>query len=134
MLLGKVETRVWDTAYRGKVLICTSLAAYNEDNVKNITGEKQYLRLCKVLNEFPETLDLNGYAIGVATLVSTRRMRPSDEDSTFVSYRPDLYVHIYENPLPIKPFLWKGQLSWKAVDPSIQKQIDLLPPFIRREE
>ena len=130
MLLGKMETRVWDTPYRGKVLICTSQVAYNEETVRRICGEDQFARLCKALLEFPETLDLNGYAIGVAELVHSRRMRKSDEDSTYVKYRPDLFVHIYDNPVPIKPFKWKGQLSWKDVDAEIENTIEYLAPYV----
>lgn len=129
MLLGKVETRVWDTPYRGRVLICTSLASYNEETVRNICGEKQWMRLARALKEFPETLDLEGYAIGMATLVHSRRMKITDEDSTFVKYRPDLFVHIYEDATPIKPFQWKGQLSWKDVEPEIQESIEVLAPY-----
>lgn len=127
MLLGKVETRVWDTSYRGKVLICTSLAAYDQTSVQRISGETQYVRLCTALKALPETLDLDGYAIGVGTLVHTRRMQVSDEDATFVKFSKNLFVHIYEDVMPIKPFPWKGQLSWKDVSPDIQQQIEYLP-------
>lgn len=43
MLLGKIETRVWDTKYRGLVLICASKQIYTADEIRHISGDEQLL-------------------------------------------------------------------------------------------
>jgi Fe-S cluster biosynthesis and repair protein YggX len=125
MLYGKIETRVWSTPYRGKVLICTSKLAYDQETVKRICGEDLFFKMCVAMNKDSGSLDLNGYAIAIGRLVDCRPMEKEDEEKAFVNYRPDLYSHIYEDVKAIKPFPWKGTQGWKTVDQSIYK-IELL--------
>jgi hypothetical protein len=115
MLLDKVETRTWDTKYRGKVLICTSKMPYKEAEVKSICGEAQFERLANALKMAPETLPLDGFAIAVGDLVSSKPMQPWDEDKTFVQYRPNLYCHVYKNVRPFNPVPWIGSVGWLKV-------------------
>ena len=126
MLYGKIETRTWNTNYRGLVLICTSKSAYDEKTATKICGEIQFIRLCKTISKDMDTLDLGGYAIAVGRLVDCRKMKPTDEDKTFVAYREDLYCHIYKDVKPIKPFDWKGCQGWKKVDDNTRKKISFL--------
>lgn len=116
MLHGKIETRTWNTDYRGLVLICTSKASYDEATAIRICGELQFIRMCRVISKDMDTLDLEGYAIAVGRLVDCQKMKPDDEDKTFVKYRNDLYCHVYEDIKPIEPFAWKGSQGWRKLD------------------
>lgn len=130
MLIGKQETRVWQTGYRGKVLICTSKLPYPEGSAREICGEENFIRMCKALGNQPDTLDFDGYAIAVGDLVNCRRMKPTDEESTFVSYRADLYVHEYRNVRAIKPFPWVGSLGWTRLTDEQISRIEYLPALV----
>jgi hypothetical protein len=122
MLAGKQETRVWNTKYRGLVLICSSQAAYDEASVRNISGDELFFKLCQAIQK-QDSLDRNGFAIAVGELFGSRPMRKGDEDSTFVLYRPELFVHQYTNVRPIKPFPWKGSQGWKTLSQTEISQI-----------
>jgi len=113
MLHGKVETRTWDTKYRGWVLICASKAGYNEQQVARICGHNQFLRAYKITNA--ERLYF-GTAIAIGRLMNSRRMTPADESSTFVKYQPGLYCHVYTDVqmLP-NPIDWRGSQGWRTL-------------------
>lgn len=122
MLLGKIETRVWPTKYRGKVLICCSKKEYNLDVVRQICGQKQYTRILHTKIDYYSI----GNAIAIGDLVDCRRMKPDDEDKCFVQYHPDLWCHIYENVKKIQPFPWKGSQGWRTLSPEIKSKIIIL--------
>lgn len=129
MFCGKIETRIWGTSYRGKVLICTSKAAYNEA-VLNICGASQFVNLMNVLKENADamrTIDMDGFAVAIGTLIDCRPMTVYDERKTFVRYHPEkLMCHIYENVQAIEPFPWKGQQGWKILNDIEKQKIKLL--------
>lgn len=102
MLFDKVETRTWNTKYRGWVLICASKAPYTGLTVDTISGKNQYKRIEALTQEIKEKhLYITSFtfpgditsrfplakAIAVGRLVDSRPMQKSDEDSTFVQYR-----------------------------------------------
>jgi hypothetical protein len=128
MLLEKIETRTWDTNHRGQVLICTSRLPYSDSELKAICGDVQYDRLLATIKGTPETIGLNGFAIAVGELVSSRVMKPSDEDRTFVQYRPNLFCHIYKNVRPIQPIPWTGSVGWLKLNQDFIKSIQYLEP------
>ena len=131
MFHGKIETRTWNTNYRGLVLICTSKVPYHRDQVINISGMDQLKRIETMLGN-PVTFKGNTYplgmAIGIGELVHCRMMTPEDEDLCFVGFRDvlyeayayqqskPLYCHIYKNVRRIKPFPWLGSQGWKTLD------------------
>lgn len=122
MLYGKIETRTWDTKYRGKVLICTSKSSYDPWDLAEICGERLHSNMIqKVKHDF--ALDLYGYAIGVGELVDSRPMELLDQEKAFVLYDPNLYCHIYENVQTIKPIQWKGTQGWKTLDDEFVKSL-----------
>ena len=125
MLLGKIETRTWNTNYRGLVLICASKMPYNESQVMGISGEvltqKSFIDLLN--NGIKEE---KGKAIAIGRLVDCRPMREEDENKCYVKYRPDLFCHIYEDVKPIKPFDWKGSQGWKTLDAETIKKISFI--------
>lgn len=147
MLLGKIETRVWATKYRGPLLICVSKTGYSLRFVREISGEEQYGKLVNQLfiTPYAHTLDLFGMAIAVGNLVDCREMKPEDEDKAFVRYRAPwveertgkdgrvrkikqtLFCHIYENVRPIIPFPWKGCQGWAEVTDELKNTIEYLP-------
>lgn len=140
MLLGKIETRTWNTNYRGLVLICASQGFYSESQIMAISGEvqTQHAFVALLQNGIKEE---RGKAIAIGRLVDCRPMNRMDEDKCFVKYRTPwqvkkemkdgsikmvtkkLYCHIYEDVKPIKPFEWKGCQGWKKVDDEIIKKI-----------
>lgn len=122
MLHGKIETRRWNTNYRGLVLICASKTPYAEKVVRNICGDRLVNRIKELFDRLNICLS-HGQAIAVGRLVDSRYMTPEDEDQCFVEYHADLYCHVYEDVRKIKPFPWKGCQGWKKVDQSIIDQI-----------
>lgn len=151
MLYGKIETRVWHTAYRGIVLICASKKEYSDFSLQDICGGKQLGRLLTTLSaEFGgkgKTVESTlGMAIAVGLLSDCRPMLPIDEDKCFAKYRepwikeakPDasglrppgtkkmLWCHVYRNVMPIEPFVWKGSQGWKELTIDIKQKIILL--------
>lgn len=132
MLWGKIETRTWDTKYRGLVLICTSKQPYNEEVVRKIAGDDLFVELCKVLKD-DTTLDLDGYAIGIGRLTNSIWSGFYDLPSltlqkhTFVANHANLWLHIYEEVTPIEPFPWKGSQGFRNVTKEERSKIKLLP-------
>ncbi|HMG16748.1 MAG TPA: hypothetical protein VK590_14930 [Saprospiraceae bacterium] len=127
MLHGKIETRRWDTKYRGLVLICSSQLPYGDSAVIKIAGEYQFGRICKMVRDSPGQQFLNfGHAIAIGRLINSRPMTQHDESECYVSYSEGLYCHIYEDVRPIKPFLWKGSQGWRRLT---QEQIDKIELF-----
>jgi hypothetical protein len=124
MLHGKIETRTWDTKYRGLVLICASKKAYPIHVVQSISGEQIH----KILELMP-FIDLSifyknpGKAIAVGRLTDCRRMRWEDDNKAFVKYNPNLWCHIYEDVTAIEPFSYKGKQGWSIVPKEIINQI-----------
>lgn len=127
MLYGKIETRVWPTKYRGKVLICTSKTSYKTQQVINISGKDQFRRIMRTLEGQGESLHkYRGYAIAIGDLADCRRMKPEDENNCFVEYHPDLWCHVYANVKKIQPFPWKGSQGWRTLTPEIKSKIIIL--------
>lgn len=127
MLYGKIETRTWETSYRGLVLICSSKVAYDQATVQRICGPDLFYKMCVAMNLTPNfhTIDFHGYAIALGTLIDCRQMVKEDEEKTFVRYRPDLYCHVYEDVKAIHPFPWRGTQGWKEVDAETKNKIIL---------
>ena len=118
MLHGKIETRTWDTKYRGLVLICASKLPYGfEAAHNNISGKDQWDRLWFHLDcpHFYDDFPL-GKAIGIGRLADCRKMTPADEDACFVKYNENLFCHVYEDVKSIEQFDWKGAQKWKTLD------------------
>lgn len=129
MLIGKIETRTWETNVRGKVLICSSKLPYWPQEAAQISGGLHFSAISKLRKsnyKLFDTLQLNGYAIAIGDLVDCRPMTIEDEEKTYVKYREGLWCHIYENVLPIKPFEIKGSQGWRILTDEQKKQIILI--------
>ena len=125
MIIGKIETRTWDTKYRGLVLICASKMPYSEDEAVVITGASNSVRIIH-LKISKRIIPNPGKAIAIGRLIDSRPMTPNDESATFVKYRPGLYCHVYADVTPIKPFDWKGSQGWRTVSEEIKSKIEFL--------
>lgn len=123
MLHGKVETRTWNTNYRGLVLMCASKAPYKEEVLMNISGKEQYEHIYKTIN--PKNAIL-GHALAIGRLTHCRPMRKEDEKECFVEYHPDLFCHFYIEVKRIEPIPWKGSQGWRTVPQEIVKQIQII--------
>lgn len=143
MLHGKIETRVWDTKYRGWVLICASKSPYNYDQTRHISGYEQYLRIY-------ETLKLGGAkglwptfgkAIAIGRLVNSWPMKYQHSDLCFVEYHEPwlhtsaktgkkickrLWCHVYEDVQPIEPMTWHGSQGWTGCSDYLKQQINII--------
>lgn len=126
MIIGKIETRTWDTKYRGLVLICASQKKYSEGDIIAISGEVQSQRLLVDFINNKRIIENPGKAIAIGRLIDSRPMTPNDESATFVKYRPGLYCHVYADVTPIKPFDWKGSQGWRTVSEEIKSKIEFL--------
>lgn len=84
-----IETRVWKTNYRGKLLLCAS--------------------------KIPKT-ELSGKAFAVVDLVDCREMTKEDEEKACCEIYPKANSWVFENIKPITPFPVKGQLRLFEVD------------------
>lgn len=121
MLHGKYETRTWKTNYRGWVMICCSKKSYFTEQLRNISGGHQLMRMGKYLNV--ENPSYEGKAIAIGRLIDCRPMRPEDEDKAFVLYHPDRFVHIYDQVRAIDPFPWKGKQGFAIVPEWVKENI-----------
>ena len=84
-----IETRVWKTEYRGKLLLCAS--------------------------KKPET-ELSGKAFAIVELVDCRKMIEDDETDAMCIIYPRANSWFFKNLKLIKPFPVKGQLGLFEVD------------------
>ena len=136
MFYGKIETRKWDTAYRGKVLICTSLETYKDhhlahmctyDQKKAIAGiEYQERRRTSLTFGQQSTMDLRGYAIGIATLADVRPMVMQDAAQAYVAFQEQLYAHVYADVKRIHPFPLKGFQGLRRITQEVKDKIKVL--------
>ena len=129
MLVGKVETRSWNTNYRGLVLICSSQKYYKPDEIEFISGKKlshkMWLKMQKLLTRETPNFEPSS-ALAIAQLVDCRPMKIEDEEQTFVKFNPNLYCHFYENVRKIQPFFWKGCQGWKELSQEVKASIVFL--------
>lgn len=133
MLHGKIETRMWDTAIRGPVLIYSTLEPYPADKMFEDCTERMINEIANILLSEP-TAELFGYAIAVADLVKTRPMTRADEKRCFIKYKSGRWCHIYENIRRIEPFKFQdkhlinlGKQGWSTIeDPFILDQVKII--------
>lgn len=140
---NKIETRTWNTKYRGLVLICASKNGYSIEQVEDISGMIQSTRVFKAV--FEKTLLYNlhtdvqsddkvikekvfheGNAIAVGRLVNSGHMQKQHEERAYVQHHYDLYAHIYEDVTPIVPFSFKGAMGFKKLTTEDIAKIKLL--------
>lgn len=154
MLHGKIETRTWDTKYRGWVLICASKASYSIKDIVNISGRMQFERIKGTFSLFeymtakgstlhymditPSHVLNNGKAIAIGRLINSRRMGSIVSDRTitdqglyieskcFVAINYDLFLHEYSDVQAIEPFDWHGTQGWKKLDEETIDKIKLI--------
>lgn len=121
---NKIETRTWDTKYRGLVLICCTKKPYTYKDIVDISGLRQHDRITRALRSLREYH--YGMAIAVARLVDSRPMIPTDADLCFVEYKPHLYCHIYDEVRLIHPFPFKGTQGWQILSEEVKRKIEYL--------
>lgn len=133
MFYGKVETRPWDTKYRGKILIVSTVTPFEKqplDKSRHImlsTFNRFAVGSCR-LKEARETYNsfsLNGYAIGVGELVESRLVRPND--LTYFQHQKistPVFAHVYKDVKRIWPFKLRGfQGRPRLITEEIRNQI-----------
>ena len=93
-----IETRTWETSYRGELLICASQKW--DPKFEKLEFDKE-----------PQHLFMQGHAVAIANLVDIRMMRKGDEESALCKKFPEARAWILANIRPIDPFPVKGQLG-----------------------
>lgn len=121
--VNKIETRIWPTNYRGWVLICAGKEGYSKNQVMDIAGFHNPVRIEKAIGDRTQHF---GKAIGLGFLSNCRPMVRTDESQTFVEYYSDLYCHIYSVVYPIVPIDWRGSQGWRTVPREVKEQIIIL--------
>lgn len=92
-----VETRTWQTTYRGPLLIVSGLERAPE------WGRYQF--------EVPGDLGGQGVALAIANLVGISAMSEEHEKAAFVKARPGLWAWRFDIIRKIRPFPVKGKLG-----------------------
>ena len=129
MLYGKIETRTWQTNYRGLILMCGSKIGYGLGTVQNISGKEYYNAINKFMLQIRamnRTRSFLGEAFAIGKLVDCRPMKPEDQEKAFVKYYPDLYSWIFEDVKAIQPFPWKGSLGMRFLTQEEKHKIILI--------
>lgn len=126
MLHGKVETRVWQTEYRGWVLICAAKEEYSYPDVKRVSGKyAQHIEdIMRGRNP------LKGHAIAIGKLVKVEELKKDGGDypRTFVDVNASekkLYGFFFEEIRRIEPFKVNGKLSLFDLTQDIIDKIEL---------
>ena len=119
VVLGKksIETRFWQTYYRGPVLICS--AKKYDSNWRRISPRPN-----AGSGDYPE-LTMSGMALCVAKLVDCRPMEKSDEDASMVRFHrvAGRYSWVLEDIRPVTPFAVTGRQRLFNVDESILRKV-----------
>lgn len=124
---NKVETRTWETKYRGWVLFTSSSAQFTWQEVKLLSSNQ----LRNVIKKVDWFNDFNkGVALGIGRLIECRLMEKQDEEICFVNFTEGLYCHIYEEVVPIVPFKIKSKLGLFELQ---QEDINKIEPLYRRD-
>jgi hypothetical protein len=121
---NKIETRVWETDYRGPILMAASKKSYNSNDIIDISGYEVYE---KIFNEVInlDVLERPGTAFAIGDLINCRPMRPEDSEKAFVTYFPGLFSWIFEDVTEIEPIPWKGSLGLRRLTPEEIKLIKI---------
>lgn len=119
MFLGKVETRKWNTPYRGWVAIHAAKIPYSDKELLQMCGEKQFERIKQLIAGIEM---YHGNIIGLAKLTHTHCMKTEDEDACFLQYNPDLVCHVYSKVSKIKPIPFQGQQGWAKLNQKFIRQ------------
>jgi len=127
MLHGKQETRSRATNVRGWVLICSCKKAFVPGKIQSISGYMQRNRIEeKFGDDYEKIMHVEvGKAIAIGKLVGCRLMTPEDENLCYVQFKPGvgLWVWLFEEVHPIKPFPWQGKQGWKELTLEDKKKI-----------
>lgn len=117
--LKKIETRTWQTNYRGDLLICAG--AKPDDWLIQRPATVHPIRGVWCDAREPGDEDFEnfypfGQAIAIAELHSIEPMTREHELDACCEIYPGAFAWHLRNILPIKPFAVKGQLSLFEVD------------------
>lgn len=118
---NKIETRTWQTPYRGLVLLCASKQPWLPFEAERISGKDQYARMQHLNTNLP-----TGVAYAVGRLVDCRLMRKNDENACFVKHKDELWCHVYADVTPIEPFQIMGAQRWGKVTDEIKNKIQII--------
>lgn len=120
IMLGEktIETRYWETKFRGTLLLCASQKPHTLGDVYSIAGNDNYERMKSLRNQLGVTAQLpkgvfswDGCAVGLADLTDITPMNPADSTDAMVAYDPALFCWHLQNVRWINPFMMKGQLK-----------------------
>ena len=105
-----IETRKWNTNYRGDLLICSS-KSFDYDSIEPLNN---YMHKYNVA--FPLFMVPSAKAIGIVEIYDCKPMILEDEFQACCGVYPKAHSFFLRNIRPIKPFTVKGQLNIFNVD------------------
>lgn len=127
-LEGKIETRTWQTHYRGVVLIHAAASKPSNKHIKEASGIEQSVRVAEAVKSCTVNPDINrGKIIGIAELYDCHPMRPDHADQCFVAYNPGLWCHKFRNIQFLSPIKAKGLLNYWKPSQEIINQLLIIP-------
>lgn len=112
-----IETRYWETSYRGNILICS--AQKYDENWKRISSRPNAQTAIRPFDHW-------GHALCVAELVDCRLFDWRDTDASMVKLdysRPGvLYSWVLEDIRPVTPFAVRGRQRLFTINESILRK------------
>ncbi len=121
-----IETRSWQTKYRGELLICSSLTAYKNYQSAALIPEiisRELIRLYDLIGEYFPPVNPLGCAVCIVNLFHVRKMKIEDEMKACV-YHGDFFAWFLKDIRKVKPFSIKG--SMKIFDIDCENKIELI--------
>lgn len=108
-----IETRVWNTNYRGDVLLCSSKSPIimNFDFYKKYNIDKN------------DILMKDGYALAIATIKDCKKMVKEDKIKACCDIYENAHSIFLENIRLIEPFAIKGNLKLFNLSDEIKDKI-----------
>lgn len=122
--LKTIETRTWDTTYRGDLLICAAqnlhrgyAYAFNEESCQYEDIIAHVIAMRQTGIDMPIKAPFyTGHAIGIVTLDNVRPMTRDDEPLAFCRWYERAFAWELSNPRKITPFPVKGYQGFFNVE------------------
>lgn len=108
-----IETRMWETKYRGDLLICSSLKPHDGQVYAEKWCEEYYVLdwwHCKNFISAEWYCRFFGQALAVARLVDCREMKATEYKAACCSWVLGSYAWVLDDIRPVERFPVKGRL------------------------
>lgn len=124
--LKTLESRTWDTKFRGELLICAGKTAHSLFREYDVPAQRLVLDnyyAPKYYDVPKEFMLRDGQACCVVDVTDVRLMTREDETLACCDWYPDAYVFVLENIRLVEPFEVRGRLNFFEVDDKLIKYL-----------